>query len=35
VLRDRNGKVITNVPNEDSLKKLWDTYSGFSFVGGQ
>jgi len=35
VLRDRNGRVITNVPNEDSLRKLWDTYSGMTFVGGQ
>ena len=35
VLRDRNGKVITNVPNEDSLRKLWDTYSGMTFVGEQ
>jgi len=35
VLRDRKGKVITNVPSEDSLKKLWGTYSGMTFVGGQ
>ena len=35
VLRDRSGKVITNVPSEDSLKKLWGTYSGMTFVGGQ
>lgn len=35
VLRDRNGKVITNVPTEDSLKQQWERWSGITFIGGQ